>query len=241
LQRHGSQEPPRQGQLIYRSASRPRGIRTKSSWRAPLPGFTMLFPAPFARGSLELSFTMAEGVRGDPLRIDPDRGDQHKIVGDVDPVDLHHQEVEAGKVGRQHSRRPPADSATKCRETADFDTPAPAAAGTSPSGRRTARRNFRAETLISMRFIAHWPSQSSATACSQLGSASSRPAKSRTRGRSTIGLLIGLETGSNSVNPQLIDWSFRCGLRAELLGIRLVPLRARTSRLRATSRSTANA
>jgi hypothetical protein len=68
-----------------------------------------------------------------------------------------------------------ADNATKCREAADFDTPAPAgqyssahitvrtravfcgsagsseppcSAGTSPSGSRTARRNFRVETLI---------------------------------------------------------------------------------------------
>jgi hypothetical protein len=75
--------------------------------------------------------------------------------------------------------------APQCREAADFDTPAPAGAGTSPSGSRTARRNFRVDTLISIRFIAHLPSQSSATACSQLGSASSWPARSRTRGRST--------------------------------------------------------
>ena len=81
-----------------------------------------------------------------------------------------------------------ADNATKCREAADFDTPAPAGAGTSPSGSRTARRNFRVETLISMRLIAHLPNQSSATARSQLGSASSRPPRSRTRGRSTATL-----------------------------------------------------
>jgi hypothetical protein len=67
---------------------------------------------------------------------------------------------------------------------ADFDTPDPAGAGTSPSGSRTARRNFRVETLSSMRFIAHLPSQSSPVACCQLGSASSWPAISRTRGRS---------------------------------------------------------
>ena len=54
-----------------------------------------------------------------------------------------------------HSFMRAADSATKCREAADFDTPAPAGAGTSPSGSRTARRNFRVETLISIRFIAH--------------------------------------------------------------------------------------
>ena len=53
-----------------------------------------------------------------------------------------------------------------------------------PEG-RTARRNFRVETLMSIRFIAHRPSQSSATACSQLGSTISWPPSSRTRGRST--------------------------------------------------------
>ncbi len=84
-----------------------------------------------------------------------------------------------------HSRRRAVDNATKCREAADFDTPEPAGAGTSPSGSRTARRNFRVETLSSIRFIAHLPSQSSPIARSQLGSASSRPAKSRTGGRST--------------------------------------------------------
>jgi hypothetical protein len=77
------------------------------------------------------------------------------------------------------------DNATKCREAADFDTPAPAGAGTSPSGSRTARPNFRVETLMSMRFIAHRPSQSSAAAPSQLGSEISWPPSRRTRGRST--------------------------------------------------------
>src|SRR5215467_8994386 len=77
------------------------------------------------------------------------------------------------------------DNATKCRDAADFDVPAPAGAGISPSGSRIARRNFRVETLMSIRFIAHRPSQSSATACSQLGSTISWPPSSRTRGRST--------------------------------------------------------
>ena len=106
------------------------------------------------------------------------------MLTDVDAVDLHHHDVEAGQVRRHPFPHARADNATKCREAANFDTPAPAGAGTSPSGSRTARRNFRVETLISIRFIAHLPSQSSATACSQLGSASSWPAKSRTRGRS---------------------------------------------------------
>src|SRR5436190_18486861 len=65
-----------------------------------------------------------------------------------------------------HSCMRAAESATKWREAADFDTPLPAGAGTSPSGNRTARLNLRVDTLISIRFIAHAPSQSSSTACS---------------------------------------------------------------------------
>jgi hypothetical protein len=66
-----------------------------------------------------------------------------------------------------------ADSATNRRDAADFDVPSPATAGRSPSGSRTARRTLRVETLISIRFIAHRPSQSSACAACQLGSGSS--------------------------------------------------------------------
>src|SRR5271166_767498 len=63
-----------------------------------------------------------------------------------------------------------ADNATKRREVADFDSPAPSDAGTSPSGNRTERLKRRVETLISIWFIAHLPSKSSLTAFSQLGS-----------------------------------------------------------------------
>src|SRR5271156_3882307 len=63
-----------------------------------------------------------------------------------------------------------ADNATKRREVADFDRPAPSEAGTSPSGNRTERLKRRVETLISIWFIAHLPSKSSLTAFSQLGS-----------------------------------------------------------------------
>src|SRR4051794_8253006 len=62
-----------------------------------------------------------------------------------------------------------ADSATNLREAADFETPDPGGAGTSPSGSRTARPNRRVDTLISIRFIAQRPSQSSSAAVSQLG------------------------------------------------------------------------
>src|SRR6476659_2013760 len=51
-----------------------------------------------------------------------------------------------------HSCMRAAESATKWREAADFDTPLPAGAGTSPSGNRTARLNLRVDTLISIRF-----------------------------------------------------------------------------------------
>src|SRR5208283_679358 len=77
-----------------------------------------------------------------------------------------------------------ADSATKRREVADFDSPAPSGAGTSPSGNRTERLKRRVETLISIWFIAHLPSKSSLTALSQLGSARSAPSSPRTRRRS---------------------------------------------------------
>src|SRR6202521_1097288 len=60
-----------------------------------------------------------------------------------------------------HSFMRAADSATKRREAADFDSPDPIGAGTSPSGSRTERANLRVETLISIWFMAHLPSQSS--------------------------------------------------------------------------------
>ena len=77
-----------------------------------------------------------------------------------------------------------ADNATNRRDTADLDTPAPFGAGTSPSGRRTARPNLRVETLISIRLSAHLPSRSSDNAASQLGRVTSSPWRARTRGRS---------------------------------------------------------
>src|SRR5437763_3890564 len=77
-----------------------------------------------------------------------------------------------------------ADSATQRREAADFDRPAPAGPGASPSGNRTDRANLRVATLISIWFMAHFPSQSSATAASQLGTGCSFPSKPRSLGRS---------------------------------------------------------
>jgi hypothetical protein len=116
----------------------------------------------------------------------------------MDAVDLHHQQIERGQVPRQPAASGAvprtqaairsADSATKRRDAADFDTPAPGPAGTSPSGRRTARPKRRVVTPSSIRFSAQRPSQSSATARSQLGSITSSPPRWRTRGRSTATL-----------------------------------------------------
>ena len=66
-----------------------------------------------------------------------------------------------------------ADSATNRREAADFEVPSPAMIARSPSGSRTARLSLRVDTLISIRFMAQRPSQSSACAAVQLGSATS--------------------------------------------------------------------
>src|SRR5450631_1424016 len=82
-----------------------------------------------------------------------------------------------------HSFSRAADSATKRREAADFDRPEPLGASTSPSGKRIERSNLRVETLISIWFMAHLPSQSSVIAPFQLGRACSLPSKLRSRGR----------------------------------------------------------
>src|SRR3954468_16610455 len=85
-----------------------------------------------------------------------------------------------------HSRIFALDRATNLRDTADFEVPSPGTDPTSPPGRRTERRNFRVETLISIWSIAHWLSKSSSCAAAQLGSTSScLPLQLRTRGRST--------------------------------------------------------
>src|SRR3954447_21694602 len=77
------------------------------------------------------------------------------------------------------------DSATNLRDTADFEVPSPLIETTSPSGRRTEGRNRRVETLMSIWFIAHWPSQFSRWPAARLGSSSSCwPSGVRPRGRS---------------------------------------------------------
>jgi hypothetical protein len=58
--------------------------------------------------------------------LDPDRNNQHEMLGDVDAVDLNHDDIEAERSDASHSLTRALDSATKCREAADFDTPDPA-------------------------------------------------------------------------------------------------------------------
>ena len=79
-------------------------------------------------------------VPTDSLTIDPERRHQHEMLSDVDAVDLHDMMSSLGRSAPVPASMRVADNATKCREAADFDTPAPACAGTSPSGSRTARR-----------------------------------------------------------------------------------------------------
>src|SRR6266571_7315045 len=74
--------------------------------------------------------------------------------------------------------------------------PPPAGAGTSPSGSRTDRANLRVATLINIWFMAHLPSQSSATAASQLGTGRSFPSKPRVRRGPAKSRIAGVITGA---------------------------------------------
>src|SRR6185369_1275252 len=38
--------------------------------------------------------------------VDPDRGDQHEIVAEMQPVDLDHQKVERGQIGSHEVGQP---------------------------------------------------------------------------------------------------------------------------------------
>ncbi|GLR92497.1 hypothetical protein ACVIU7_005216 [Bradyrhizobium liaoningense] len=64
--------------------------------------------------------------------VNRDRGDQHEIVAEMQPVDLDHQKVErADRSAAMKSASRAADSATNLREAADFETPDPGGAGAS--------------------------------------------------------------------------------------------------------------
>jgi hypothetical protein len=143
------------------AGSRPRSISRRSM---PAQHCARLPPTVSSSGCLKASLSIPSAATS-------------TMLTDVDAVDLHHHDVEAGRIRTHPFRAQP----TTPRSAAKLPT---STAGTSPSGSRAARRNFRVDTSISIRFIAHLPSQSSATASSQLGSASSWSPTSRTRGRS---------------------------------------------------------
>jgi hypothetical protein len=54
--------------------------------------------------------------------IDPEGGDQHHIVADVQAVDLDHQRSSSDRSDAIHSASRSADSATNRREAADFES-----------------------------------------------------------------------------------------------------------------------
>jgi len=121
--------------------------------------------------------------------IDAERGDKHQVVADVQPVDLDDEEVQLEQI-RCHPFGQPLGG--------QRDEPARGRRlrGAVPgddrqitlSGSRTARLSLRVDTLISIRFMAQRPSQSSACAAGQVGSATSWPPRLRTRGRCTATL-----------------------------------------------------
>jgi hypothetical protein len=107
--------------------------------------------------------------------INAEGGDQHEVIADVQPVDLDDQEVQFGQVGRHPLGQP---FSRQCHEPARGRR----LRGAVPSndrqialGSRTARLSLRVDTLISIRFMAQRPSQSSACAALQAGSATSWP------------------------------------------------------------------
>lgn len=71
--------------------------------------------------------------------VNPERGDQHEILAEMQPVDLATRRSSADRSAAMKSASRAADSATNLREAAHFEIPDPGGAGTSPSGSRTAR------------------------------------------------------------------------------------------------------
>ena len=109
------------------------------------------------------------------LRVDTDRRDEDQILVHVNAVDLDHQQIEAREIGRHpllHARR---RQRYKAAGGGRFRQTSPRRRRNVSLGQPTERANLRVETLISIWFMAHLPSQSSATAASQLGTACSLP------------------------------------------------------------------
>lgn len=110
-----------------------------------------------------------------PVSVDPQRGDQHQVVADVQAVDLDHQKVELrqirghprGHAFRRQRHEPARSGRLRGAITGDRRQ--------ITLGQRTARLSLRVDTLISIRFIAQRPSQSSACAAVQVGSTTSWP------------------------------------------------------------------
>ena len=55
--------------------------------------------------------------------VDPDRGDQHEIVAEMQPVDLDHQKVERGQIGSHEVGQPRRRQRHKPSRGADFEIP----------------------------------------------------------------------------------------------------------------------
>jgi len=71
------------------------------------------------------------------IRIDANRRDEKHVLIHVNAVALIASRSRSSSRLSIHAFMRAADSATKRREVADFDSPAPSGAGTSPSGNRT--------------------------------------------------------------------------------------------------------
>jgi len=84
-----------------------------------------------------------------------------------DAVDLDDHQPETGKIGRHPFLQPRCRQRNKTPRGGRFRQARALGAGTSPSGKRIERWNLRVETLISIWFTAHLPSQSSVIASSQ--------------------------------------------------------------------------
>jgi len=152
------------------AGSRPR------STRLPISACTV---AAFSVATLHDAERMLVAVH-----IDADRRHQGHVLVHVNAVDLDDHQPETGKIGRHPFLQPRCRQRNKTPRGGRFRQARAFGAGTSPSGKRIERWNLRVETLISIWFTAHLPSQSSVHRSSQLGRGCSLPSKPRSRGRS---------------------------------------------------------
>ena len=99
-------------------------------------------------------------------------GHQQTVVR-MPPVDPDRRAA-SGRSDPVHSSNLACVSALSRQDTADLDRPLPASAATPASGNRTARRNLRVATFITIRFFAHRSGYPPAETSSRLGSGISR-------------------------------------------------------------------